>query len=66
MDRLVQSHAKAVAIISAYTDDQLFTKKFYPWTGSTSVGSYAISATSSHYSWAAKLIRKWAKTNRVS
>lgn len=65
VDRLVQSHAKAVATISAYTDDQLFTKKLYPWTGSTSVGSYAISATSSHYSWARKLIRKWAKTNRV-
>ncbi len=61
--RLHQSHHKITSVIAAYTDDELFTKKKYSWTGSTSVGSYAVSATSSHYAWATKLIRKFAKAN---
>jgi hypothetical protein len=49
--------------IAAYGDEQLFTKKYYAWTGSTSVGSYAVSATTSHYAWAHKLIRAFARTH---
>lgn len=59
--RLRHSHADLLTAIEAYSDDDLFTKKRYPWTGSTSVGAYFVSASSSHYAWATKLIRKWAK-----
>ncbi len=45
-------------IIEKHPDEELFTKKKYNWTGSTSLGAYLISATSSHYDWAFKLIRK--------
>ncbi len=45
-------------LIEAHTDEELFEKKRYHWTGSTSLGAYFISATSSHYDWALKLIRK--------
>ncbi len=44
--------------IDSHTDEELFEKKRYKWTGSTSLGSYTISATSSHYDWALKLIKK--------
>ncbi len=60
------SHARVLERVEAYNEDDLFTKKLYAWTGSTSVASYAISATSSHYSWATKLIRKAAKTFAAS
>lgn len=60
--RLRDSHSKVLARVEVYDEDDLFTKKLFTWTGSTSVASYAISATSSHYSWATKLIRKGAKT----
>lgn len=59
---LRRTHDDAVAIISGYDDEDLFTKKRYPWTRSTSVGAYFVSATSSHYAWASKLIRAWAKS----
>ena len=59
--RLRRSHDKVVDVIGSYDPDDLFTKKRFGWTGSTSVGSYAISASSSHYAWASKLIRSWAK-----
>lgn len=45
-------------IIATHSDEELFEKKHYPWTGSTSLGAYLVSATSSHYDWALKLIRK--------
>jgi len=47
--------------IEAHTDEELFEKKRYKWTGTTSLGAYFISATSSHYDWAFKLFKKAIK-----
>lgn len=58
---LRESHEQVRGVIEAYTDDELFEKKRYRWTGSTSVGSYAVSATTSHYDWATKHLRRSAK-----
>lgn len=60
-DQLRDSRARIVAVLSGYADEDLFAKKRYRWTGSTSVGSYAVSATSSHYAWASGLIRRWSQ-----
>lgn len=56
-----QSHQKIMQIIEKHSNEELFTKKKYAWTGSTSLGAYLVSATSSHYDWALKLIRKNTK-----
>jgi len=48
-------------VIALYNDEELFEKKRYPWTGSTSLGAYLVSASSSHYDWAWKLIKKVKK-----
>ena len=58
---LGQSYEAVRQLIEQHTDEELFEKKRYPWTGSTSLGAYLISATSSHYDWALKLIRKARK-----
>ncbi|MEM1338616.1 MAG: ClbS/DfsB family four-helix bundle protein [Bacteroidota bacterium] len=63
---LKQSFKIVTRIIEAHTDEELFTKKKYPWTGSTSLGSYLISATSSHYDWAYKLIKKVKKEEVIT
>lgn len=55
---LTETHARLRAIICSHTDDELFEKKHYPWTGSTSLGSYLVSATSSHYAWAVTRLRR--------
>jgi len=60
--RLSSSHAGVQKIIIKHSDAELFTKKRYGWTGSTSLGAYLVSTTSSHYDWAQKLIRKFVKT----
>ncbi|MEM6345036.1 MAG: ClbS/DfsB family four-helix bundle protein [Bacteroidota bacterium] len=48
-------------LILAHSNEELFEKKRYKWTGSTSLGAYLISATSSHYDWAIKLVKKSTK-----
>jgi hypothetical protein len=54
---LEDSHAKAAKLIENFSDDELFEKKHFSWTGTTNLGSYCISATSSHYDWAMKKIK---------
>ncbi len=56
-----ESHKEVYSLIEKHSDKELFEKKRYPWTGTTSLGAYFISATSSHYDWAYKLIRKSLK-----
>jgi hypothetical protein len=56
-----KSHKEITALIEKHTDDELFSKKKYPWTGTTSLGAYFISNTSSHYDWGLKTIRVLGK-----
>ena len=57
--RLDESHARVRSLIAGWEGD-LFAKGVVRWTGSTSVGAYAVSATSSHDAWATTLIRRFA------
>lgn len=54
---LKKSHKKMTALIEKHSNEELFTAKKYPWTGTTSLGAYFISSTSSHYDWALKTIK---------
>jgi hypothetical protein len=48
-------------LIKSHSNQELFEKKKYKWTGTTSLGAYLISATSSHYDWGYRLIKKATK-----
>ena len=52
------SHSKIFKLIKASNEQELFTKKKYKWTGSTSLAAYLISNSSSHYHWAFNVIKK--------
>lgn len=58
---LRQSHKDALALVQTFSDEELFTKKYFSWTGTTSLGSYCVSALSSHYDWAIKKLRAHIK-----
>lgn len=53
-----RSYEAIQQLILTHDDAELFEKKRYKWTGSTSLGAYLISASSSHYDWAYKLIKR--------
>jgi hypothetical protein len=56
-----KSHKDIIALIEKHTDNELFTKKKYEWTGTTSLGAYLISASSSHYDWGLKTVKPLKK-----
>ncbi len=58
---LDESYNLIQKVIEKHSNEELFEKKKYEWTGSTSLGSYLVSATSSHYDWAIKLTKKAVK-----
>ncbi|BDR60351.1 ClbS/DfsB family four-helix bundle protein [Lactobacillus xylocopicola] len=55
---LHKSHEQVMQLLASFTNDELFTKKTFSWTGNNALGSYFISNTSSHYEWALKKLRK--------
>ncbi len=58
---LQTSHAEVMRLIGTSTNEQLFINKYFSWTGTTSLGSYCVSAISSHYDWVMKKIKKYKK-----
>ncbi|WZJ25556.1 ClbS/DfsB family four-helix bundle protein [Trueperella pyogenes] len=44
---LATSHCRVLEMIESFSNDELFTRKYFTWTGTTSLGSYFVSATSS-------------------
>ncbi len=60
-EMLASSHKKVMEMASCFTNDELFTKKYYGWTGTTDLGAYFVSSCSSHYDWAIKKIKAHCK-----
>lgn len=58
---LSDSHAKVLKAAEGFTNEQLFTKKYYRWTGTTDLGSYFVSTLSSHYDWAINKLKQHRK-----
>ena len=66
VDMLLGSHKNVLELIDQFSNDELFESRHFSWTGTTSVGSYCISATSSHYDWAIKKLKAHIKSYQVS
>ncbi len=62
IDLLKGSFNEIRKLIGKHDNQELFEKKRYKWTGTTSLGAYLISSTSSHYDWALKQLKKHKKT----
>lgn len=54
---LAESHEKIMKLAEEFTNDELFAKGVYKWVGSSALGSYFVSNTSSHYDWALKKLK---------
>ena len=54
---LKDSHKEVMALIETFSNDELFAKKIFAWTGASTLGAYCVSATSSHYDWAIKKLK---------
>ena len=55
------SYLEIKETIEAIDNDTMFTPEQFAWTNKNTMGTYFVSATSSHYVWARKEIRKLLK-----
>ncbi|MDR2562587.1 MAG: ClbS/DfsB family four-helix bundle protein [Prevotellaceae bacterium] len=57
-EMLKESHSKVMELIESLVNIELFAKNIFLWTGGSTLGSYCVSTTASHYDWAMKKIKK--------
>lgn len=55
------SHQGILSIAQKFSDNELFDKKHFAFTGTTNLGSYVISVSCSHYAWAIKQLKSGLK-----
>lgn len=60
-EMLLDSHQKVLEMIEKFSNEELFEKKYFNWTGTSTLGAYCVSTTSSHYDWAMKKIKAHRK-----
>ena len=58
LEQFQASHREILCVIQGLSNEELFTAGRYAWTKKNTLGTYMVSATSSHYLWARKEIRK--------
>ena len=62
---LAQSHTEVLKRIHRFSNEELFLSKAFPAVGGSTLGSYFVSSTSSHYDWAMKKIKAHRKNCNV-
>lgn len=58
---LQESHAAIMELAETFTNEQLFSKGIYKWVGGSTLGSYFVSVSASHYDWAMKKLKAHKK-----
>lgn len=58
---LQESHAAIMELAETFTNEELFSKGIYKWVGGSTLGSYFVSVTASHYDWAMKKLKAHKK-----
>jgi hypothetical protein len=66
LDHFQASHREILGVIQGLSNEELFTAGRYAWTKKNTMGTYFVSATSSHYLWARKEIRKGLRAKQKS
>ncbi|PHV71566.1 hypothetical protein CS063_03080 [Sporanaerobium hydrogeniformans] len=58
---LTKSYEKVMCLAEEFSDEELFSKDVYKWVGGSTLGSYFVSSTASHYDWAIKKLKAHIK-----
>lgn len=60
-DMLEKSHGEVLSLAETFSNEELFSKGIYKWVGGSTLGSYFVSVTASHYDWAIKKLKAHKK-----
>lgn len=56
-----KSHEEVFRLAETFSNEELFSKGVYKWVGGSTLGSYFVSTTASHYDWAIKKLNAHKK-----
>ncbi|MCD1025640.1 ClbS/DfsB family four-helix bundle protein [Enterococcus montenegrensis] len=59
---IAKTHYQVMDLAKTFSNEELFEKGVFPWVGGSTLGSYFVSATASHYEWAMKKIKRFKKS----
>lgn len=59
------SHKEVMDLAQDFSNEELFSKGIYDWVGGSTLGSYFVSVTASHYDWAMKKIKAHQKNCKI-
>lgn len=52
-------------LMQTFTDEELFSKGIYEWVGNSTLGSFFVANTASHYNWAIKKLKAHKKNVKL-
>ncbi len=58
---VAKSHHDVLHLAETFSNEELFTKGVFQWVGGSTLGSYFVSVTASHYVWAMKKLKAHRK-----
>lgn len=58
---LAKSHKEVMCLVEKFTDEELFDIGIYKWVGNSTLGSFFVANTASHYNWAIKKLKAHKK-----
>ncbi len=61
-EMLRKSHNEVLHLAEPFSNEELFSKGVYKWVGGSTLGSYFVSVTASHYDWAIKKLKAHKKS----
>ena len=61
LEQFKESHRKVIELIESMSNEELFQKNAFDWVGGSTIGSYFVSVTASHYDWAMKKFKAHRK-----
>ncbi len=61
---LEKTHGEVLRLAETFSNEELFSKGVYKWVGGSTLGSYFVSVTASHYDWAVKKLKAHMKNCR--
>ena len=65
-EMLIKSHNDVMNLADTFSNENLFLKGIYKWVGGSTLGSYFVSATASHYDWAMKKLKLHIKNCKIN
>ena len=60
-EMLKKSHKAVLNLAETFSGEELFSKGTFQWVGGSTLGSYFVSVTASHYDWAMKKLKAHKK-----